>query len=63
MNDFQDAFRLHCVFHVGQATFDTEIHDFLLNIKAATQICELQIRTTFETLRVIFYVPLNQQNK
>lgn len=43
--------------------FDTEIHVFLLNIKAATQICELQIRTTFETLRVIFYVPLNQQNK
>lgn len=63
MNDFQDAFRLHCVFHVGQATFDTEIHAFLLNIKAATQICELQIRTTFETLRVVFYVPLNQQNK
>lgn len=54
---------LHC-FPCGPGhMFDTEIHVFLLNIKAATQICELQIRTTFETLRVIFYVPLNQQNK
>lgn len=44
-----DSWTPLCVFHVGQATFDTEIHSFLLNIKAATQICELQIRTTFET--------------